>query len=218
MHQRCTGQFPTHPFADDDAADGTDAIVAAALAEFADRGFAAVMLEDIARRAGLETPVLLRAFASKEQLFREVVRSTLVAAVRTLGVAGLAEQDAPAADAMRAFARRYWAAMERPELTALLRLTIAELPRFPELAVFHATETLERYLHELERIIARGVARGELHAIDVRAAARTVLATLAAHALWFAYPEVYVGLVGTDRERAATATIETLIRTLAPVE
>src|SRR6476659_10220921 len=88
-------------------------------------------------------------------------------------------------NAVRALARRYWTTMERPELVAIVRLAIGELPRFPELAVFHATEALERFVRTLERIIEGGIARGELHPVDARAAARTILATLAAHALWF---------------------------------
>jgi AcrR family transcriptional regulator len=69
----------------------------------------------------------------------------------------------------------------------------------------------------LERIIERGIARGELRPIDSRAAARTILATLAAHALWFAYPAIYGGIIGHDRERAVETTIETLIHSLRPV-
>jgi hypothetical protein len=121
-----------------------------------------------------------------------------------------------AADGVRAVARRYWRTMERPELVAILRLTIGELPRFPELAVFHATEALERFVRTLERIIEAGIARGELRPNDVRASARTIVATLAAHALWFAYPGIYAGITGSDRERAAAATIETLVQVLSP--
>jgi transcriptional repressor AefR-like protein len=119
---------------------------------------------------------------------------------------------------VRALARRYWTTMERPELAAIVRLAIGELPRFPELAVFHATEALERFVRTLERIIEGGVARGELRPIDARAAARTILATLAAHALWFAYPGIYAGITGSDRERAIATTIETLIQTLGPID
>ena len=214
MHDSHNGHNTRHALAAEERADH---IVAAALAEFADAGYAGVTVGDIARRAGTTTPALLRAFASKEEIFREVVRSTLVGVLRTLEVAHLPPADQSTPDAVRDFAHRYWSTMQRPELSALLRLTMAELPRFPELAVFHATETLERFLHELERIIERGIERGELRPLDVRASARTVLATLAAHALWFAHPDVYAGLIGTDREHAAAATIESVLRTLAPV-
>src|SRR5579875_3832641 len=48
-------------------------IVAAALAVFAERGFAAARLEDIAARAGVSKAALYLYFPTKEALFRAVV-------------------------------------------------------------------------------------------------------------------------------------------------
>jgi len=212
--------------------DGVEAILRAALIEFSDRGVALTTLRSVARRAGVSLHRVRRHFADKHELFREMVRwsviqsaagpDALLASItapdvnRPSEAVASASAAASAADEVGRFARRYWAAMERPEMLALVRLTIAELPRFPELAVFHAAESLERLLHELEHIITSGVGRGELHCTDVRTAARTVLATLAAHAIWFAYPDIYGALTGPDRAAAASATIESLLRSLRP--
>jgi AcrR family transcriptional regulator len=194
-----------------------DLILAAALVAFGENGYANTRLADIARRAGVSTSTVLRYFPSKDEIFREVVRTTLLGSLSLRDDADVPAHEPSAADAVRALARRYWTTMERPELAAIVRLTIGELPRFPELAVFHATEALERFVRSLERIIEGGIARGELRPADARAAARTILATLAAHALWFAYPGIYAGITGSDRERAVATTIETLIQTLGPV-
>ena len=191
-----------------------DRIVAAALALFAERGYAETRLVDIARRAGVRTSTVLLHFSAKEDVFRDVVRTTLIGSLSERDDAAVPAEEPSAADAVRALARRYWTTMEQPEMAATVRLIIGELPRFPELAVFHATESLERFNRTLERIIERGIERGELRPLDVRAAARTILATLAAHALWFAYPAIYGGITGLDRERAVTTTIETLISML----
>jgi AcrR family transcriptional regulator len=192
-------------------------IIAAALSVFDERGYADTRLVDIARRAGVRTSTVLQHFSSKDDVFREVVRSTLIGSLSARDDAAVPAEEPSAADAIRVLARRYWTTMEQPELATIVRLIIGELPRFPELAVFHATEALERFVRTLERIIERGVASGELRPLDVRAAARTILATLAAHALWFAYPAIYGGITGADRERAVSTTIETLIETLGPV-
>ena len=194
-----------------------DLIIAAALVAFGENGYAETKLADIARCAGVSTSTVRRYFHSKDEIFREVVRTTLLGSLRMRDDAAVPADEASAADAVRSLARRYWATMERPELATILRLTIGELPRFPELAVFHATEALERFVRTLERIIEGGIARGELRAVDARATARTILATLAAHALWFAYPGIYAGITGTDREHAVATTIETLIQMLGPV-
>jgi AcrR family transcriptional regulator len=202
------------------ADERTDRIVSAALAEFSENGFAASRLTSVARRTGISKPTLLRYFASKDEIFREVVRTTLIGCMTQLHDGGLPHSNGAsvtAVDQVRAFAKAYWHVMERPELTEVLRLAIGELHRFPELAVFYVTETLERSFRTIERIIAGGIARGELRPHDARASARTVLSAITAHALWFARPDIYGGLIGHDRERAAAATIESLVEALVPV-
>src|SRR5271168_794258 len=54
-----------------------DEIIGAALEEFADRGFAAARLEDIARRAGISKGSLYLYFETKEDIFRAVARAAL---------------------------------------------------------------------------------------------------------------------------------------------
>ena len=200
------------------AEERAERIVSAALAEFSENGYSGSRLTSVARRTGISKPTLLRYFASKDEIFREVVRTTLVGCLTPLldGVPHSNGATVTAVDQVRAFAKAYWHVMERPELTEVLRLAIGELHRFPELAVFYVTETLERSFRILERIIAGGIARGELRPHDARASARTVLATITAHALWFARPDIYGGLIGHDHERAAAATIESLVEVLVP--
>src|SRR5262245_36685716 len=54
-----------------------DAILAAALEEFAARGFAAARLDDVARRAGVAKGTIYLYFRDKESLFQELVRTML---------------------------------------------------------------------------------------------------------------------------------------------
>ena len=214
MNDSTLGLTPD-PLLGDDAQ--VDQIIAAALATFGEHGYANTTLDQIAMRARVTTPVLLTFYPTKEDVFREVVRSTLIGSLSARTDAPVQAQEPSAADSVRTFARRYWTTMEQPELVAIVRLVIGEMPRFPELAVFYATETLEQFVRALERIIDRGVARGELRPVDPKAAARTIVATLAAHALWFAHPEIYAGITGNDRERTVQTTIETLIHALNPL-
>jgi AcrR family transcriptional regulator len=203
------------PLLNDD--EQIDQIIAAALATFGKHGYANTTLDQIAMRARITTPVLLNFYPTKEDVFRDVVRSTLIGSLSARTDAPVQAQEPSAADSVRTFARKYWKTMEQPELVAIVRLVIGEMPRFPELAVFYATETLEQFVRALERIIDNGVARGELRPVDPRAAARTIVATLAAHALWFAHPEIYAGITGNDRARTVETTIETLVKVLGPV-
>jgi AcrR family transcriptional regulator len=51
------------------AAERKDAVLDAALVEFADKGYAGTSTEDIAARAGISQPYLFRLFGTKKELF-----------------------------------------------------------------------------------------------------------------------------------------------------
>src|SRR5690349_23645902 len=70
------------------------AILAAALEEFAARGFAATRLDDVARRAGVAKGTIYLHFRDKESLFQELVRAMLSPVISTLETAQV--RDIPA--------------------------------------------------------------------------------------------------------------------------
>src|SRR6186997_929651 len=66
------------------SAERRDAILAAAMDEFAARGFAATRLDDVARRAGVAKGTIYLHFADKETLFQELIRMELSPVVAAL--------------------------------------------------------------------------------------------------------------------------------------
>src|SRR5258708_14409983 len=72
------------------------AILAAALEEFAARGFAATRLDDVARRAGVAKGTIYLHFRDKESLFQELVRAILSPLVGTIQAAALRDPPTPA--------------------------------------------------------------------------------------------------------------------------
>jgi AcrR family transcriptional regulator len=191
-----------------------DRILHAALDEFGQRGFASAREGEIARMAGVSAATVRHFFPSKEELFREVVRSTIIAALQAIEPGSLAPAADSAVGRLREFIAWFWRTMDEPDQGALLRLSMGELPRFPELAVFHAVDVMGRAAHQLERILIHGAAHGEFRISDPRTSARVILATLVTHAHWFAYPEIYAGLTGVDRPAAEAAVVEVLVETL----
>ena len=186
-------------------------ILGAALTEFSRRGFRLARMSVIARRAGVSLATLRQYFPTTGELFREVVRTTIVRLIQQPQASGTPTPDQPITIRIRGFMRQFWRAMEEPDQAVLLRLSLSELSGFPELAVFHTTEVIGGAVSRLEALLSEGVRRGETHLVDVRTVARVIVAALITHALWFASPGIYGDLTGPDRERAEEAAIDVLV-------
>src|SRR5438045_8534002 len=121
-------------------------ILDAALEVFAERGFAAARLEDIAKRAGLSKGTIYLYFPNKEELFREVIRHTIIAQIERAERELAAAAQQSASDTLAQFVRGYWGFLRSPNFAALFRLIHAELSNFPDLARFYGREVVERIL------------------------------------------------------------------------
>jgi AcrR family transcriptional regulator len=141
-------------------AERRDAILAAALEEFAASGFAATRLDDVARRAGVAKGTIYLYFRDKESLFQELVRATLspiVGAIETTQV-----RDLPARVIAETIADIFVREIFGTRRKDVIRLVITEGARFPKLAEFYYHEVIERVTAVLRAMLARAAARGEL--------------------------------------------------------
>ena len=187
-------------------------ILAAAFTEFSRRGVRGSRMSLIARRAGVSLTTLRQYFPTTDELFREVIRSTIVRLILQPHEPGTPSLDQSTTGQIRGFMRQFWQAMEEPDQAALLHLSLSELNRYPELAVFHATEVIGRAVSRLEDVLGEGVRRGEIHPVDIRTTARVILAALITYSSWFASPGIYGELTGSDHHRAQEAVIDLLLR------
>ena len=166
-------------------------LIAAALELFVERGFAATRLEDVAARAGVSKGTLYLYFASKDELFRAVVRHGLVESIEA------AEQLARefrggSIDLLEALLRKLWAVLVQSPYSGIPKLIIAEAGNFPELARFYFDEVMQRGLRLAVEVIERGIDAGELAPTDVRYLPRVAVAPIVMAALWkhaFAFPQ-----------------------------
>jgi AcrR family transcriptional regulator len=141
-------------------AERRQAILDAALDEFAARGFAATRLEDVAARAGVAKGTIYLYFPDKESLFQELVRTFLSPVIGTLIDGHLA--DLPVRAVGEAVADLFVREIFGTRRKDVIRLIIAEGPRFPKLAEFYYHEVIERVLPAMRTIMAQAVERGEL--------------------------------------------------------
>jgi AcrR family transcriptional regulator len=157
-------------------------IIAAALDVFAARGFAAARLEDVAAQAGVSKGTLYLYFRNKEELFKAVVRETLLPNIAQ-AEARIGAAAGPTPDLLLDILRGL-VGMAGTRLGAIPKLIIAEAGNFPDLARFYVEEVIMRGMGLFAGLLARGAARGEFRAVDAAAAAPMLAAPILLMAIW----------------------------------
>ena len=135
-------------------------ILRAGFQEFAEKGFLATRLEDVAARAGVAKGTVYLYYESKEALFEAAVRARVSPVVAQVGLLS-DTHDGATIDLLKLILRSMYSMMADPEARTLLRIMIADGQRFPALITFYHGEVLSRMRQVLGALIERGVARGE---------------------------------------------------------
>jgi AcrR family transcriptional regulator len=159
-----------------------EAIIAAAYDEFVARGFAATRLDDVAARAGVAKGTIYLYFKDKEALFQELVRTALVPLIEQL-----AQPPQPGGSAramLEHFADTFVREVAGTRRGEILRLIIAEGARFPALSEFYYREVVARGLAGLQRLIAYGLASGEIGNADLARFPQLVVAPAMVAIIW----------------------------------
>ncbi len=142
------------------AAERRQAIVDAALVEFAAKGFAAARLDDIAAGAGVGKGTIYLYFNDKEALFQELVRTAIVPIVGGLGAPSSTELSARMI--FERFIETFIREVYQTRRGDIIRLMIAEGARFPSLAEFYYREVISRGIAGMQMLIQFGISRGEI--------------------------------------------------------
>jgi len=158
-------------------------ILDAALAVFAEKGFAATRLDDIAAKAGITKGTIYLYFDSKQALFEALARQSIGVQIDQV-TAQLAQFPGSSSDLLRFVLGTMGNFAITSDRVVLPRLVLAEAANFPQLAEFWRREVVERGIALMSGIIQRGIARGEFRKIDLQHAARLCVAPLLVIVLW----------------------------------
>jgi AcrR family transcriptional regulator len=142
------------------AAERRQAIMAAAMDEFIARGFAATRLDDIAKRAGVAKGTIYLHFKDKESMFEELIRIAIVPLVGRMQ--GPPPTSGTVRDLIEAFAFNFIREVATTQRGDIVRLVVAEGPRFPAIADFYYREVVSKGLAGMRAMIELGIARGEI--------------------------------------------------------
>jgi AcrR family transcriptional regulator len=157
-------------------------IATAALACFAERGFAATRLDEVARRAGVTKGTLYLYFPNKEELFKAVVRQAVVPNLVS-GEELIAQSKEPA-PAVLAQLLTNWSKVMGTPASAIPKIVLAEAGNFPDIARFYLDEVVHRGVNLYTRLLQRGIERGEFRPMDVQNTVRCLVAPLLLGMLW----------------------------------
>jgi AcrR family transcriptional regulator len=152
--------------------------VAAAFEVFAEQGFGAAKLEDVARRAGIAKGTIFVYFPTKPDLFRAVAQSVLNSHLERAAVAA-SELDRPLPELVTLLLAQAARAGES-RVPAVLRLIIAESRAFPDLAQIWHDEVVGKMLGLLTQAIKRAQARGEVRPGDPKLYAFSIMGPMLA--------------------------------------
>ena len=138
----------------------------AALRLFAHKGFAATRIDDVARLAGVSKGTLYLYYASKDELFKAVVRNSL-GLVIAKGSDMVDRWEGSTCDLLHQLALTWWAHVGNFEVSGIFKIVIAEVGNLPELAQFYVDEVIKPTHELLGKAVRRGIERGEFRPLDV---------------------------------------------------
>lgn len=156
----------------------------AALEVFVARGYSAARLDDVAALAGVSKGTLYLYYDSKEELFKAVVRVTILPVIehfraRVEQATGCSEK--LLVDVLHC----WWSCFSEPQIAGIIKLVVSEASNFPEVARFFHDEVAVTGNAVIRKIIQRGIERGEFRAppnLDI--ATHLVLSPLILKLIW----------------------------------
>jgi len=175
-----TEKAPTHR-----AQQKREQILTAARRLFLQHGFADTSTEAIRIEAGVSKETLYRYYASKEELFTAVLRQLTLEHLPRLVEEMLPPRENREAvqHALFMLAQELTSIMMQPEYLALLRVIIAETPRFPDVGTLFRATVPEQSLSYIVALLKQMRDQGVVADIDEEAAARMLLGSLLTYAL-----------------------------------
>lgn len=188
-------------------------ILSAALDVFAERGFAAAKLDEVAARAGVSKGTLYLYFPSKEELFRSVVRGLFLPNVAA-AERRIAEHTGSAAELLRGLVLTFGRVIAESKLGAIPKLVAAEAANFPDLAKFYYEEVIKRGMRAMSVLLQRGVDAGEFRPVPVEQFLPMMFGPLLVLVIWKHSLE-RAGVPPLPAEAVLTRHAESLLRALA---
>jgi AcrR family transcriptional regulator len=182
--------------------DRPQEITAAAFEAFAEKGFAAARVDDVAKRAGVSKGLLYLYFKTKEELFKAVVKSVVIRRVDRL-IENVETTELSSEDFIRGPLLSFLQQVPGSPVAIVIRLLISEGPRHPDLLEYYYDNVVAKGLAAISGFVERGVDRGEFRQSVVSDLPHLMLAPVMLSIIW--------GIIFNDKQLDTDKLIETQI-------
>ncbi len=185
-------------------------ITQAAFAAFAENGYAATRIDEVAKRAGVSKGLLYLYFKTKEDLFKAVIRSFLAPRIDAL-ISNIEESDLSAEEFLRGPFLAFAKSLPKSPAKILVRLMIAEGPKYPDLTAWYWDNVVSRALDALRTLIRRGVDNGEFRESAVNEFPQLLVAPIFFSMIWTIVFRPHSDL---DTDRFIEAHVEMILESI----
>ena len=165
-------------------------IAAAAFEAFAEKGYAATRIDDVAKRAGVSKGLTYLYYETKEDLFKAVIRNVVVRRIDRL-IGGVESTTLTSEEFLRGPFLEFMRKVPGSPVAVVVRLLVAEGWRHPDLVAYYYDNVVARGLGAIRGFVERGVERGEFRREALEVQPQLFIAPMLTSILW--------RLVFTDR-------------------
>ena len=158
-------------------------ILAAALDLFAEKGFSATRMEDVAARAGLSKAGVYLYFKDKTALLKALV--TEMAGANVSVARGIVEgHQGPVSPLIATILAFLGGQVRHTRFPELIKIVISESRAHPEVGQLYLESVVGQGLPLFEGLIRRGIASGEFRDIDASFAAKAMIGPMLLAVIW----------------------------------
>ena len=163
--------------------DRPQEITQAALLAFAEKGYAATRVEEVAKRAGVSKGLMYLYFKTKEDLFKAVVKSVVVRRIDQL-IDNIQSTELSSEDFIRGPLLSFLKQVPGSPVAIVIRLLISEGPRHPDLVDHYYENVVAKGLAAITGFVEHGVERGEFRKSVVSELPQLFLAPVMLAIIW----------------------------------
>ena len=192
--------------------DRPDEITAAAFEAFAENGYAATRVEEVAKRAGISKGLMYLYFKTKEELFKAVVKSVVVRRVDAL-IENVETTELSSEAFIRGPLLDFMKRVPSSPIAIVVRLLISEGQRYPDLVDYYYENVVAKGLAAISHFVERGVERGEFQRNAVAESPHLFLAPMMLSIVW----RIVFGKRKLDTDKLIETQIELLLTHLKSV-